>query len=159
MIKIFVSLNLFLKELTVTDAPNLFAAINDNRDFLSTWLPWVVTTTTTADSLGFIQFTQVQRELGKSLSCGIWHDGKLVGTVSLVDINQERRTAEIGYWIVEAEQGQGIVTNACKKLMRYAFERRDDIDQIIIRCVTANSKSFNLINRLHLSCESIFEPQ
>ncbi|PSQ27369.1 GNAT family N-acetyltransferase [Halobacteriales archaeon QS_9_68_17] len=47
-------------------------------------------------------------------------DGDVLGTVSLFDI--EDGHAEIGYWLTPDVHGDGVMTEAARLLVRYAFE-------------------------------------
>ena len=58
---------------------------------------------------------------GKSMVCGIWFNDKLVRNASFNTINNELKKVEIGYWIKESAQGNGIITHVCKTLIEIAF--------------------------------------
>ncbi|MGB4843261.1 MAG: GNAT family N-acetyltransferase [Ferruginibacter sp.] len=46
---------------------------------------------------------------------------KLIGTVCLFDYSEELKKCEIGYELLTAYQGQGIMIEATKKIIEYAF--------------------------------------
>ncbi|MEN0063403.1 MAG: GNAT family N-acetyltransferase [Myxococcota bacterium] len=49
------------------------------------------------------------------------HAGRLVGNVGLYKIDWRRRKFSIGYWTRTSQHGQGIATEACNALLRFAF--------------------------------------
>ena len=55
-------------------------------------------------------------------------DGKTVGSVGLklkgyTDMTDREDECELGYWIGKPYWGQGLIPEACRKLLRYAFEQ------------------------------------
>ena len=51
-------------------------------------------------------------------------DGAPAGTVSFHEVSDDGRTAELGYWIAPARQGEGYATAAVRLLLAYGFEQR-----------------------------------
>lgn len=49
-------------------------------------------------------------------------DGDVLGTVSLFDVDGSAGHAEIAYWLTPEVHGQGIMTEAARLLVSYAFE-------------------------------------
>ena len=136
-----------LKILASEDADILFALVDRNRLYLRQWLPWVDTNTTLESSKLFILSSKEQLELNFGFQCGIWLRGTLTGTIGFHRIDWFNRNVEIGYWLGEKFQGQGIVTKACRTLVDYAFyEYR--LNRVQIRCATGNKKSTAIIERL-----------
>src|ERR1700719_1038629 len=57
----------------------------------------------------------------KSLNAVILFKGEIVGVAGYNNINWSNKTAYIGYWLGEAFQGNGIMTEVAKTLTDYAF--------------------------------------
>ena len=73
--------------------------VNQDRNYLSEWLPWVSSTRTVEDYQEFIKKSLSEHADGKSLVCGIEYLGELVGTAGFIRIHPKLQKAEIGYWI------------------------------------------------------------
>jgi ribosomal-protein-alanine N-acetyltransferase len=48
------------------------------------------------------------------------HNGKLIGTICLFDFSEELNKCEIGYELLTDYQGQGIMSEAIKKILEFA---------------------------------------
>lgn len=136
-----------LKLLELEDAPALFGLVDANRNYLRKWLPWVDTNVVLEDSKAFIQSSQEQQKQNLGFQCGIWYRHQLVGIIGFHRIDWLNRNAEIGYWLSEAFQGKGIMTQSCRYIVDYAFTLLQ-LHRIQIRCATENKKSFAVIERL-----------
>ncbi len=64
-------------------------------------------------------------EEGDVLALAIEHraTGDLIGDAVLVFVSQEHRVAEIGYIVHPDHQGRGYATEACRPLLRLAFQQ------------------------------------
>lgn len=51
--------------------------------------------------------------------------GKVIGTISLWNINLEQISAELGYGIAPDYQGQGLMKEALQRVIKYGFETMD----------------------------------
>ena len=136
-----------LKILEPGDADALFALVDSNRVYLRQWLPWVDANSTLENSKQFIVSTQEQQKFNCGFQCGIWCRGVLAGIIGFHSIDWMNRNVEIGYWLGEKFQGHGIVTNACRALVDYAFYDYM-LNRVQIRCATGNTKSNAIIERL-----------
>lgn len=143
-----------LDRLTPAHAKPLFQVVDDNRDMLTEWLTWVGTTQSEADSLHFIQHTQRCFEEESQLHLGIFIKGKIAGMVSCNTIHWPNKKADIGYWLARAHQGQGIMTTACRTLLRYLFEELG-IHRAEIRCAVGNRGSQAVAERVGAQFEGI----
>lgn len=83
---------------------------------------------------------------------GIWSEGTLVGGVMFVSFNAAAGTAELGCWLEPAAQGRGLVSEACRALVRWAFETRG-MRRIEWRCRAANARSGSVAQRLGMTLE------
>jgi ribosomal-protein-serine acetyltransferase len=106
---------LTLRQLRLDEAAAFFAVIDDNREYLRRWLPWVDTTQTVAASEAFIATTLEQRGRGQTYGYAIVCDGDVVGHTSLMHLADEQ-SPEIGAWIASPMSGRGITTLAVEAL-------------------------------------------
>lgn len=133
-------------------AEELFALVDRNREYLREWLPWLDSTITVEDEQAFIKASLEAFARGQLLPLGIWHQGKLAGTIGLVGIDAVGRKGEIGYWISEDQQGKGLITRACSAVLSYGFDELG-LNRIIIRAAVENSRSRAVPERLGFTYE------
>jgi len=136
-----------MRSLSAIDAPEAYAVVDGNRDYLRKWLPWVDGTDSPAVLENVCATWERQSAEGSDIVSGIFKDGKYVGSIGLHDIDSENKTAIIGYWLAEKHQGHGIITDCVRALISYAFEVLK-IDKISIHCAVDNFKSRAVPERL-----------
>lgn len=83
----------------------------------------------------------------EGLTLGIWCGGELSGTIGTHKIDWLNRRVEFGYWIASDLQGRGIMTEACRAVIRHAFEEWR-LNRVEIHCATGNQKSCAIPERL-----------
>lgn len=71
----------------------------------------------------------------------VYADGEPVGNVGLRDGNDQWGTAEVGFWVTPAEQGNGYGSEACELVVGYGF------DQLRLAKITAEAYAFNDASR------------
>ncbi|GLV58101.1 ribosomal-protein-serine acetyltransferase [Dictyobacter sp. S3.2.2.5] len=143
-----------LKSIVESDAQEIFHLINTNRLYLRQWLPWIDYTQSVADELAYIRTVKDQYQENQSVACVICHKGAIAGTISYHPIDWMNRKVEIGYWLGEQFQGNGLMTKACSAFIDYAF---DDLrlNKVEIRCATGNARSCAIPQRLNFTHEGI----
>ncbi len=62
-------------------ADRLFALVDENREYLREWLPWVDGTKTAEDTRKFIKGSLEQFAASEGFSAGLWHKGELAGSI------------------------------------------------------------------------------
>ena len=78
----------------------------------------------------------------------------LIGTILLFNINPEQRKAEIGYELLPAFQGRGIMTEVMKEVIRFGFEEMH-LELIEAYLSPRNEKSIRLLQRHGFSFAAI----
>lgn len=136
-----------LRQLTSSDAEELFEVIEANRAHLRRWLPWLDRTRTVADSRLFIDDVVKQSENNHNVQAAILVDGRIAGIAGYHRIDWENRTTFLGYWLAEAHQGCGLVTASCQVLVDYAFSSLN-LHSLGIACATGNTRSRAVAQRL-----------
>ncbi len=126
--------DLELISLEEAHAAGLFALVEQNREYLREWLPWVDDNASIEDSKRFIESS-----LGQSAS-GIWYKGNLVGVVGYGTIDWLNRTASIGYWLGASFQGHGLMIKSCRAMMEHSFDELG-MNSVEIHCAAENKKS------------------
>ncbi|WP_018924083.1 GNAT family N-acetyltransferase [Salsuginibacillus kocurii] len=147
MFDIKVSDDLTLKRIEKEDASDLFSVIDNARNELRTFLPWVDGTEEQADTEVFIEQALDGYEKQTSLTAVLVSHGQKIGLVSFNLIDQANKSVHIGYWLSPIYQGKGLMTQAVKAMIDYAFAELDT-RRIDIRAATENVKSRAIPERL-----------
>jgi len=135
-------------------APIYTQLAQENFTYLEHWLAWPPHCKNEQDFASFIRKSLHDYADGKSMVCGIFYNEKLVGNVSFNTINHELKKVEIGYWLTESVQGNGIMTRVCKKLIEIAFNELL-MHKVEISAATENSASRAVCERLGMKLEGI----
>jgi len=135
-------------------ASTLFELIDANRAYLGKWLPWVRNTNSVADIQVFIKRSIEGFSEGRELVCAIEYQNSIAGIVSYNRINPELKKVEIGYWLSERMQGQGLMSRCCQRLIDKAFYQMG-MDKVEIRVASENLPSRKLCERLGMTLEGI----
>lgn len=110
-----------LRRYTGADAAALHEVTTANIDFLRPWMWWIRNEPQSVeDRMGLIDFFSAQFESGEGYTLGMFaKDGTYLGGTGF---NVEDGELEIGYWLREDAQGQGLVTEVAAALTRVALE-------------------------------------
>jgi len=90
---------------------------------------------------------------GEGYHLGIWYQEALVGVLDY-RLNWRGRKVELGYWLDAAMEGKGMVTQACRTMVRHAFEEHE-LHKVEISCATDNTRSRAVAERLGFIQEGI----
>lgn len=136
-----------LKLLQEHHATPLFELVDENRDHLRQWLPWVDRTETAHDTLDFIKMTKNKFAQNIGFETGIWVDGEIAGVIGLHFIEWMHKRSSIGYWLVKGFEGRGIMTKSVAAYLDYLMGELQ-INYVEIRAATENKKSRAIPERL-----------
>jgi ribosomal-protein-serine acetyltransferase len=142
-----------LRLLKESDAEELYAVIDTNRDYLARWLPWAANQTL-EHTLAFIRRTREQMTNNDGFQTTIIDDGKIVGMVGFVGVSWQHRSTMIGYWLSESAQGNGVMTYAVQSLTGHAFETWR-LNRVEIRAGVENTRSRSIPERLEFQQEGV----
>jgi ribosomal-protein-alanine N-acetyltransferase len=98
-----------------------------------------------------------ERQMGTAYGFGIFLEGRFVGEITLSSIQRgPLQSAYIGYWIDEAQAGQGLMPESVVTMMQYAFESLR-LHRIEINIIPRNASSRRVVEKLGLRLEGIAE--
>lgn len=139
-------LELRLMELRYLPAYHKLSVKNYSRLY---WLPGEPTLQDSERRIrgGLTQFVE-----GAGLDAGIFAAGELRGFVGLFHIDSRFKSAEIGYWVDEEAEGQGLISRAASALLTYAFTELR-LHRIDLKCADTNTRSIRVAERLGFSLE------
>ena len=145
---------LLLRTLTANDAPALFRSVEDNREYLREWLPWLDVSLDEEDSAEFIARISDQQRNNMGFQCGMFWNGNFVGMCGYHPIDRSNNSVVIGYWLAESMTGRGIVTRCVEFLTTYAFDNLN-INKVCIPVAEGNAASRAVPERLNFVNEGI----
>ena len=137
---------------TLLDAEELFALVDKNRKRLKEFLPSLDYITKVEDIREFIKKALIGHANGESFVNLLLKDNKIIGCLGLNTIDNQNRSAEVGYWIDEDFSGKGLLTTALKELTTKSFEKFN-IHRIVIKASTQNPRSCAVAERLGFKLE------
>lgn len=142
-----------LRLLEESDAQELHALIETNRDHLARWMPWAAGQTL-GDTLTFIRRTREQLANNDGFQTAVIEDGRIAGVVGFHGVSWEHRSTSIGYWLAESAQGRGTMTRSVRALVEHALTRWR-LNRVEIRAAVANTQSRAISERLGLTQEGV----
>ncbi|WP_046756888.1 GNAT family N-acetyltransferase [Kordia jejudonensis] len=143
-----------LKKLEHADAPAIFNIIDSQRNYLGKWLPFVAFTKELSDSEQFVinvLNTPIQK---LEFTYAIRKNEQLIGIIGNKNTDKLNKKTEIGYWLSQEYQGQGIITKSVVKLCDFIFFTLR-LNRIEIKCAVGNTPSSNIPKRLNFTFEGI----
>ena len=115
-----------IRKWELSDAKELATALSNKniQDNLRDGLPYPYTE---RDGVVFIS-AMLSADENDTFAFAIMADSKVVGSIGVFrQGNIHRRTAELGYYVVEEYWGKGIMTEAVKQICEYVFDKSDII--------------------------------
>ncbi|HOY30573.1 MAG TPA: GNAT family N-acetyltransferase [Bacteroidales bacterium] len=143
-----------LRQLELSDSTDIFNAINDQRDHLGKWLPFVAFTKEISDTEKFIDSVVNAPEDRFEYVFAIQKHNEFAGLIGFKGTDKQNKKTEIGYWLSEKYQKQGTVTKSVDKLCDFAFNKLE-INRIQIKCAVENIPSKNIPKKLGFMFEGI----
>ena len=116
--------SIILRPYTKADVDIVFHTVNENREHLGHWFPWMKETRRVEDTLEFLTSVEEEHATSTGLHLGIFdvssaqqqqHE-KLLGAVAIREINTSNHSGSIGCWLSAESQGKGLATMACLKI-------------------------------------------
>ena len=126
--KIKLSKDLRLRALTLNDASDVYNYSSDEEfcRHLDAVPPQSL-----AESEGFIEWILTENKEGKRCYWGVEYQGKIVGTIGLLNIDNESGEAELGFGIARQLWGTGVINTCIDAVIQYACDKLP-LKQLII---------------------------
>jgi ribosomal-protein-serine acetyltransferase len=136
-----------------SDAEELYELTAANREVLAEWMPWAAGATldTTRE---FIRSRRLDFARHGAFSSVIVERDRIVGSIGFPEVNRDRGSGEIGYWIGRSGQGRGTVTLAARALIDHAFGVWD-LHRVVIQAGVGNVRSRAVAERLGFTLEGV----
>ena len=140
-----------LRRLAMDDLDEIWALVEEERDRLGVWMPWIAEVTTIEAERTWLE--AVCSNEGTLEGCGVFVDGRYAGGIGLMP-GAYGIAGEIGYWIGSEHEGRGLVTRAVRVLTAVGFEELG-LNRIVIRAGVDNRRSRAIPERLGFVREGI----
>jgi ribosomal-protein-serine acetyltransferase len=132
----------------------LYDAVDNNREHLSEFLPWVDNIQSIDDFHSYIKNCELLYQQGKEVSFVIILDEVPVGRIGLHHLNIQNKNAAIGYWLTKNAEGKGIISRSCKVIITYAFQELG-LHRIEIKAAVDNLRSQAIPKKFNFTKEGI----
>lgn len=143
-----------LRGLEVWQAEEFADHLDRAREHIRPWVgPAFVTTDVDGARATLKRYAERQADDGARLY-GIWRDGVLVGGVLFVDFNAANGSCEVGCWLEPSAEGRGLITQACRVLLDWAFMSRG-LHRAEWHCRADNERSAAVAKRLGMTLEGV----
>ena len=143
-----------LRALEPWNAAEFAAHMDRARDHIRPWVGPAFVTDGVDDAAATLSRYAERTANDGARIFGIWADGRLVGGVMFTEFRAAAGTCEIGCWLESSAEGQGLVTDACKILLHWAFIDRG-IHRAEWRCRADNLRSAAVAQRLGMTLEGV----
>lgn len=131
----------------------IYKIVEGSREHLRKWLPWVNDKMLDVTFIeNFVRNTELSNSSKAEYSFVILKDEEVIGRIGIYNINYSNYIAEIGYWIGESNQGKGIVSQSCQRILEFAFNGLN-LNRIEIKCAVLNMRSQSIPVRLGFKFE------
>ncbi len=129
-----------LKRRNIKDVYSAFECVDSDRARLREFLPWVDKSKSVEDQVWYVGECLKDWEAGQLFDYAIFSaEDQFIGAMGVHNILWEHNCCEIGYWIHQKYESQGLITSALKALEKELF--RMGFHRIEIRCDPHNQKS------------------
>jgi len=147
---------LTLVPLELSDSAELWDAVEGSRWHLERWLPWVPFNNAPEASTRYAEACVSDWDAGRAVRFAIKdkQSRELLGVVGLDSCVHLHRSCELGYWLRREATGRGIMTEAARASVEFAFARMA-VHRVRCAAATDNSASLRVIGRLGFRFEGI----
>jgi len=147
---------LLLTPVESSDASELWLAVDGSRSHLEQWLPWVPFNSDPAANQRFTDACASYWDAGRAVRFTVRERSSrtLVGIVGLEACVHLHRSCELGYWLRKEATGRGLMTEAARAALDFAFHEMG-AHRIRVAAATENYASLQVISRLGFRFEGI----
>jgi ribosomal-protein-serine acetyltransferase len=152
LFKAVIDSNSYISILETRHAGELFNLIDGSRESIGKWLSFPEFTNEVQDTKTFIEKSLNRFASNNGYWAGIWHKGKIAGSIGYLYLDWGNNKTEIGYWLGKDFEGLGLATKACNILIEHAFSELQ-LNKVEINVATRNIRSKAIPERLGFTKE------
>jgi RimJ/RimL family protein N-acetyltransferase len=139
---------LIIRPFAPDDAPALYEAVDQSRERVGRWLPWVSFYTDQSAADSYIETCRRQWSDATQLPFAIFdrESGRFLGGVAVhatrlgYPTRWDWRIFETGYWLREGTEGKGYMREAVRAIVRLVFQHFN-ANKLALRCDARNDAS------------------
>ena len=145
-----------LQPIEPSDGSDLWIAVEASRAHLEPWLPWVPFTTDIDASHRYAEASASDWDGARACRFAIRDRSarRLLGVVGLESLAHLHQSCELGYWLRIDATGGGVMTEASRAVVAWAFSRLN-AHRVRVAAATDNHASLAVIRRLGFRFEGI----
>ena len=138
------------------DVPAFVEAVRESHATVGRWMNWCRSDYSIADAEIWFALAGKNLQEGTAYEVGVFTaDGKiLLGGVGLNQFNRHHNFCNLGYWVRESRQGQGVATRASRALAEFGF-RELKLARIEIVVAQGNLSSQRVAQKIGASFECV----
>jgi ribosomal-protein-serine acetyltransferase len=145
---------ILLRSVELTNSEELYRAINESREHLGRWLPWVEYVQSLQDERNMVEQWVYEMQMRAAIHLCIIFENKIAGVISTHQIDWLNQRTGVGYWIRKEMTGRHLATSATAVLMNYLFKKLK-LHRIYIQAATDNDASNKVIRKLGFKLEGV----
>lgn len=151
--ELITSPRLELRKHTQDLAETMYSYVDQDRERLRMFLPWVDMTRSVDDETAYIKMSHASWEKGTLFDYGLFEreTGTYLGNIGVHNIAWAHDRCELGYWILGKFEGKGFVSEAVEALEKVCFGM--GFHRVEIRCCSINPRSAAVPRRLGYSLD------
>jgi len=111
-----------LQEAQLCDAAIIYQVVDNHREYLKTWLPFVCNLNIEGEEVFLSSMLSTPYE-ERNIVFMIKKSNELCGLVGFANTDITNHRTEIGYWLLPEHQGKGIMTQCVKYLCQWSIEK------------------------------------
>jgi len=117
--------NLCIRPFRESDGPAFVAAALESISTVGAWMSWCQSDFTLQDARAWFVTCERNLDSGAAFDIGAFsEDGnELLGGIAINQINRHHNFGNIGYWVRQTRQRQGIATRAVRAIAEYGFSQ------------------------------------
>ncbi|HTX73292.1 MAG TPA: GNAT family protein [Rectinemataceae bacterium] len=156
MLKLEVKSGICARLLERRHAEKFYAFVERGRAHFENWIPFVsAMSSVEAAHAKISRYLELFRE-GSGYFWGLWDTDRIVGLILIKDIDEEAKTAEIGYMIDEEYEGRGIITESCRLMIDFIFGELN-LRKVVLSCDDNNERSIGIARHFDFELEGILK--
>lgn len=114
---------LILRAFENSDATDFVEAARESVSSVGPWMPWCHSEFSDSDALNWFELCRQGHASGTAYEFGIFSEGssEFLGGAGLNSIKLQHRFCNLGYWVRQSKQKQGVALRSVHALSSHAF--------------------------------------